>query len=121
MPSRLDPVSLTLWLFSIYLSCALGITMLANSRVSAAQQEPDATRPNAARLSPGERVAAPPVREMEELKKRFAQARAEKEAGDFPAAARANEKLIALGLRKRGKLRMVKNPYPEASDFYRRS
>ncbi|HKC01606.1 MAG TPA: tetratricopeptide repeat protein [Terriglobales bacterium] len=95
--------------------------MLANSRVSAAQQEPDATRPNAARPSPRERVAGPSVPEMEELQKRFAQARAAKEAGDLPAAARANEKLIALGLREMGKLRMVENAYPEASEFYRRS
>jgi tetratricopeptide (TPR) repeat protein len=58
---------------------------------------------------------------MEELQKRFAQARAAKEAGDLPAAARANEKLIALGLREMGKLRMAENAYPETAEFYRRS
>ena len=95
--------------------------MLANSRLSVAQQKPAATGPTAARPSPRERIASPPVRKMEELRKRFAEARAAKEAGDLPAAARANEKLIGLSLREMGKLRTAENAYNEAAEFYRRS
>jgi tetratricopeptide (TPR) repeat protein len=120
MPSWLDPGSLAFQRFSMSLPCVLGIAMLANSRLSVAQQ-PAATGPTAAWPAPRERVASPPVRVREELQKRFAEARAAKEAGDLPAAARSDEKLIALGLRELGKLRMVENAYPETAAFYRRS
>lgn len=56
-----------------------------------------------------------------ELQKLFAAARAAKEAGDLPAAASANQKLIALSLREMGKLRLFENAYPEAAELYRRS
>ena len=121
MLSRLDPGSLAMLPRSMCVAFALGIAMLANSGDSAAQQKPAPTRPAAARPSPRERVASPPVPEIEELQTRFAEARTAKEAGDLPSAARANEKLIALGLREMGKLRMIENAYPEAAESYRRS
>ncbi|HEX4489136.1 MAG TPA: tetratricopeptide repeat protein [Terriglobales bacterium] len=58
---------------------------------------------------------------LDEFDRRFAAANSAKEAGDLPAAAAASEKIVALGLREMGKLRLFEAAYPEAAKFSRRS
>jgi hypothetical protein len=58
---------------------------------------------------------------MGEFEPRFAAVNSAKEAGDLPAVAAASEKIIALGLREMGKLRLFEGAYPEAARFSRRS
>ena len=58
---------------------------------------------------------------MDEFERRFAAANSAKEAGDLPATAAASEKIIALGLREMGKLRLFEAAYSEAASFSRRS
>jgi len=121
MPFRLDSGLLAFRRFSICQACVLGMAALANVCFVNAQPSPVATTPAAARSASPQSVAIPSAPKINELERRFAVARAAKEAGDLPAAAHANEGLIALGLREMGKLRMVENAYPEAAEFYRRS
>ncbi len=61
---------------------------------------------------------APP---LDEFNRRFAAANSAKQAGDWPAAAAASKKIVALGLREIGKLRFFEAAYPEAARFFRRS
>jgi len=58
---------------------------------------------------------------LDEFDRRFAAANSAKQAGDLPAAAAASEKIIALGLREMGKLRLFEAAYPEAARLFRRS
>jgi tetratricopeptide (TPR) repeat protein len=58
---------------------------------------------------------------LDEFDRRFAAANSAKEAGDLPGAAAASEKIVALGLREMGKLRLLEADYPEAAKFSRRS
>jgi tetratricopeptide (TPR) repeat protein len=62
-----------------------------------------------------------PASPLDEFERRFAAANSAKEAGDLPAAAAASEKIVALGLREMGKLRLFEAAYPEAAKFSRRS
>jgi tetratricopeptide (TPR) repeat protein len=62
-----------------------------------------------------------PASPLDEFERRFAAANSAKEAGDLPAAAAASEKIVALGLREMGKLRLFEAAYPEAARFSRRS
>jgi tetratricopeptide (TPR) repeat protein len=62
-----------------------------------------------------------PASPLDEFDRRFAAANSAKEAGDLPAAAAASEKIVALGLREMGKLRLFEAAYPEAARFSRRS
>ena len=62
-----------------------------------------------------------PASPFDKFEQRFSAARAAKEAGDLPAAAAASAKLVALGLREMGKLRLFEAAYPEAARFFRRS
>src|SRR5499427_8939683 len=62
-----------------------------------------------------------PASPLDEFERRFAAAKSAKEAGDLPAAAAASEKIVALGLREMGKLRLFEAAYPEAAKFSRRS
>jgi tetratricopeptide (TPR) repeat protein len=62
-----------------------------------------------------------PASPLAEFEGRFAAANSAKQAGDLPAAAAASEKIIALGLREMGKLRLFEAAYPEATRFSRRS
>ncbi|HZS95608.1 MAG TPA: tetratricopeptide repeat protein [Terriglobales bacterium] len=62
-----------------------------------------------------------PASPLDEFERRFAAANSAKEAGDLPAAAAASEKIVALGLREMGKLRLLEAAYPEAARFSRRS
>jgi tetratricopeptide (TPR) repeat protein len=62
-----------------------------------------------------------PAPTLDEFDRRFAVVNSAKEAGDLPATAAASEKIIALGLREMGKLRLVEAAYPEAARFSRRS
>jgi tetratricopeptide (TPR) repeat protein len=62
-----------------------------------------------------------PASPLDEFDRRFAAANSAKQAGDLPAAAAASEKIIALGLREMGKLRLFESEYPEAARFSRRS
>jgi tetratricopeptide (TPR) repeat protein len=62
-----------------------------------------------------------PASTLDEFDRRFAAANSAKEAGDLPAAAAASEKIVALGLREMGKLRLFEAAYPEAAKFSRRS
>ena len=58
---------------------------------------------------------------LDEFERRFAAAKSATEAGDLPATAAASEKIVALGLREMGKLRLFEAAYPEAARFSRRS
>jgi tetratricopeptide (TPR) repeat protein len=58
---------------------------------------------------------------LAEFERRFAAANSAKQAGDLPAAAAASGKIVALGLREMGKLRLFEAAYPEAARFFRRS
>ena len=58
---------------------------------------------------------------LDEFEPRFAAASSAKEAGDSPAFGAASKKIIALGLREMGKLRLFEGAYPEAARFSRRS
>ena len=62
-----------------------------------------------------------PASPLDEFDRRFAAAQAAAKAGDLPAAAAASEKIVALGLREMGKLRLFEAAYPEAAKFSRRS
>jgi tetratricopeptide (TPR) repeat protein len=62
-----------------------------------------------------------PASPLDEFDRRFAAANSAKEAGDLPGAAAASEKIVALGLREMGKLRLLEADYPEAAKFSRRS
>ena len=62
-----------------------------------------------------------PASPLDEFERRFAAANSAKEAGDLPAAAAASEKIVALGLREMGKLRLFEAAYPEVARFSRRS
>src|SRR5215471_13740781 len=62
-----------------------------------------------------------PASPLDEFERRFAAAKSAKEAGDLPAAAAASEKIVALGLREMGKLRLFEAAYPEAARFSHRS
>src|SRR6185312_3211319 len=62
-----------------------------------------------------------PASPLDEFDRRFAAANSAKEAGDLPAAAAASEKIVALGLREMGKLRLFEAAYPEAAKFSRSS
>src|SRR5438045_8696811 len=62
-----------------------------------------------------------PASPLDEFERRFTAANSAKEAGDLPAAAAASEKIVALGLREMGKLRLFEAAYPEAARFSRRS
>src|SRR6266700_188542 len=62
-----------------------------------------------------------PASPLDEFERRFAAANSAKEAGDLPAAAAASEKIVALGLREMGKLRLFEAAYPVAARFSRRS
>jgi tetratricopeptide (TPR) repeat protein len=62
-----------------------------------------------------------PASPLDEFDRRFAAAQAAAKAGDLPAAAAASEKIVALGLREMGKLRIFEAAYPEAAKFSRRS
>ena len=62
-----------------------------------------------------------PASPLDEFDRRFAAAQAAAKAGDLPAAAAASEKIVALGLREMGKLRLFEAAYPEAARFSRRS
>ena len=62
-----------------------------------------------------------PASPLDEFERRFAAANSAKEAGDLPAAVAASEKIVALGLREMGKLRLFEAAYPEAAKFSRRS
>src|SRR5882672_10983513 len=62
-----------------------------------------------------------PASPLDEFERRFAGANSAKEAGDLPGAAAASEKIVALGLREMGKLRLFEAAYPEAARFSRRS
>src|SRR4029079_10687316 len=62
-----------------------------------------------------------PASPLDEFERRFAAANSAKQAGDLPAAAAASQKIIALGLREMGKLRLLETEYPEAASFSRRS
>src|SRR5207248_9236568 len=56
-----------------------------------------------------------------ELAKRIATANAARTTGDPAAVAAANKRLIALGLRELGQLRLVELAYPQAIELYRSS
>lgn len=58
---------------------------------------------------------------LDEFEPRFAAASSAKEAGDSPAFGAASQKIIALGLREMGKLRLFEAAYPEAARFSLRS
>ena len=62
-----------------------------------------------------------PASPLDEFDRRFAAAQAAAKAGDLPATAAASEKIVALGLREMGKLRLFESAYPEAAKFTRRS
>jgi tetratricopeptide (TPR) repeat protein len=62
-----------------------------------------------------------PASLLDEFDRRFAAANSAKQAGDLRAAAAASEKIIALGLREMGKLRLFESVYSEAARFSRRS
>jgi tetratricopeptide (TPR) repeat protein len=62
-----------------------------------------------------------PASPFDKFEQRFSAVRAAKEAGDLPTAAAASAKLVALGLREMGKLRLFEAAYPEAAGFFRRS
>jgi tetratricopeptide (TPR) repeat protein len=66
-----------------------------------------------------ERTTANPA-ELE-LRKRLEAAQAAQRSGDTAAAARANERLIALALREMGQLRLLETALPQAMELYRRS
>lgn len=67
------------------------------------------------------RAQQKPVSPLDEFERRVAAANSAKDAGDWPAAAGASEKIVALGLREMGKLRLFEAAYPEAAKFSRRS
>jgi tetratricopeptide (TPR) repeat protein len=62
-----------------------------------------------------------PASPLDKFERRFAAVNSAKKAGDLPAVAAASEKIVALGLREMGKLRLFEAAYPEGARFSRRS
>jgi tetratricopeptide (TPR) repeat protein len=79
-----------------------------------AQSAPPA-RPSAAAAKPQQNQAEA------ELVQRIAAAQAAKDSGDPVAVAAANQRLIAIGLRELGQLRLLESAYPQAVELYRRA
>jgi tetratricopeptide (TPR) repeat protein len=97
-PSRSSNV--ILWRRSARCACPVLLAVLGFLQVSAQQK---------------------PASALDELERRFAAADAAKQAGDLSAVAAASQKIIALGLREMGKLRLFEASYSEAARFSRRS
>ena len=56
-----------------------------------------------------------------ELQIRLKAAQEARQSGEPTAVAQANKRLVALGLREMGQLRLLEGAYPQATDLYRRS
>jgi tetratricopeptide (TPR) repeat protein len=99
----------------LYLAFVAGVLFLgvgiAPARAAAAQSAP--------RVAPAKKPAANPA-EME-LHARLEAAQAAQRSGDAAAAAKANERLIALALREIGQLRLLETALPQAIELYGRS
>jgi tetratricopeptide (TPR) repeat protein len=91
----------------------LGTSLAPASRVRAQSASPErpAAKSDDKRVSPAE----------DELRKRLEAAQAAQHNGGAAAVAQANERLIALGLREMGQLRLLEAAYPQAIELYRRS
>src|SRR6266700_1325821 len=90
---------------------AIGI---ASAAVSVAQS-PSPARSSARSRAPGISPAEA------ELKRRISAAQAAQRAKDPAAVALANNRLIALGLRELGQLRLLESAYTQAAELYRRA